>query len=213
MGGQPCRDRSRPGRRRSRGRNGPGARDPVRRIERDATGGAAGANVAAAPNLGAAGWTEQPARWVNLAVPLALVGGRLVVPATPVLVGSAPTGAEPTAVPRDANNGDATFATSTRDTVTTLLRAYGTGDLGYGRASGTTYTGLDKAAALENLSDWRAATLADGADGSTRVGDATVTWVLSGGAGKLSATYRVELKKQDDRWYLSAISAETEEVS
>jgi hypothetical protein len=97
--------------------------------------------------------------------------------------------------------------------VTTLLRAYGTGDLSYGRATGTTFTGLNNVAVLDSLTDWRVAPLREGGDGSTRVGDATVKWTLSGGAGKLQASYRVELKKQDDRWYLSAISAETEEVN
>ena len=167
-------------------------------------------NTAAAPGA-AAGWTAQPARWVNLAVPLALQDGRIVVTTRPVPVGTPPKDAHPGAAVTGTSTGDAAFAQSTRDTVTALLRSYGTGDLGYARASGTGFSGLDKAAVLDSLGDWRVAAVADDQDPAVRVGDATVTWVFSGGAGKVTATYRVELRRQDDRWYLASISAESEE--
>lgn len=173
----------------------------------------AGPNVASGPVLSAPGWTAQQARWVTLAVPLARRGGRVVVTAVPVLVGSPPTAVAGPALPDSSSAGDTAFAQSTQDTLTTLLRSYGTGELDYARASGTSFIGLDQAAALDSVTAWRVKTLDRGADGSTRVGDATVTWALSGGAGKLTCSYRIELTSDSGRWYLGSVDAETEVVS
>jgi hypothetical protein len=172
----------------------------------------AGANVAAAPVLQSRGWTAKAARWMNLAVPVASQGDRIVVTSSPVPVGSPPLAAQSHAAVGRSSSGDAAFAQSTRDTVTTLLRSYGTSDLAYGRASGTSFAGLGNAATLDTVSEWRVAEVHTGQDNNVRVGDATVTWALSGGAGTLTATYRVELRRADDRWYLASLSAEIEAV-
>ena len=172
----------------------------------------AGSNVAAAPILQARGWAAKAARWMNLAVPVASQGDRIVVTSSPVPVGSPPLAVESRAAVGRSSSGDAAFAQSTRDTVTTLLRSYGTGDLAYGRASGTSFSGLNNAAALDTVSEWRVAEVHTGHDDAVRVGDATVTWALSGGAGTLTATYRVELRRSDDRWYLASLAAEIEAV-
>lgn len=173
----------------------------------------AGPNVASGPVLSAPGWTLEQARWVNLAVPLAKRGGRVVVTAPPVLVGSPAAVAPGPALPGTASAGDTAFAQGTQDILTTLLRSYGTGELDYARASGTSFTGLDHAAVLDSVTGWRVRSLDPGAEGSARVGDATVTWALSGGAGKLTCSYRIELANDSGRWYLSSVSAETEVVS
>ncbi|MGH3833582.1 MAG: hypothetical protein ACRDRS_24625 [Pseudonocardiaceae bacterium] len=173
----------------------------------------AGPSVASGPVLSSPGWTPEQARWLELAVPLAKRGGRVVVTAPPVLVGSPPAGAPGPALPGTSSAGDTTLAQGTQDTLTTLLRSYGTGELDYARATGTSFTGLDHAAALEGVTEWRVRSLDQGTDGSTRVGDATVTWALSGGAGKLTGSYRIELRNDSGRWYLSSVGAETEVVS
>jgi hypothetical protein len=173
----------------------------------------AGPNVASGPVLSAPGWVPQQARWVNLAVPLARRADRIVVTAIPVLVGSPPTRVAAPGLPSSSSAGDTTFAQSTQDTLATLLRSYGTGELDYARAAGTSFTGLNQAATLESVSAWRVRNLDPGAEGSTRVGDATVTWALSGGAGKLTCSYRIELTNDSGRWYLSSVDAETEVVN
>jgi hypothetical protein len=171
-----------------------------------------GPNVASGPPPAAAGWTAWAPRWVNLAVPVARRDGRIVVTAPPVLVGSAQPSAARPAVPGGSTAEDAAFAGQTREVITTLLRAYGSGELDYARASGTSFTGLDKAAALQEVTAWRVQQN-PGGDGSVRVGDVTVTWVLSGGAGTLRCTYRVELRGDGGRWYLASIGAGTEAVT
>lgn len=173
----------------------------------------AGPNVASGPVLSAPGWMPEQARWVSVAVPLAKRGGRVVVTAPPVLVGSPPAEVADPALPGSVSAGDIAFAQSTQDTLSTLLRAYGTGELDYARAAGTSFSGLNQAARLEAVTGWRVRNLDLGAEGSTRVGDATVTWALSGGAGKLTCSYRIELKNDSGRWYLSSVGAETEVVS
>lgn len=172
----------------------------------------AGGNVASAPTVlaqGAAG----ASRWVNLAVPVEISGGQLSIPAEPALVGSPPPTAEDPAVADASATEDATFAQSTQDTVTMLLSSYGTGDLSYSRAAGTTYSGLGGAATVQQLRQWRVAPVAPGADASRRRGDATVTWALSGGAGQLTCSYVVDLQAAQGRWYLAGVSAETAEVT
>ncbi|WP_198047673.1 conjugal transfer protein [Kutzneria sp. 744] len=169
-------------------------------------------NAASQPMPGATGWTALPGRWVTLAMPLAQRAGRMVVTTTPALVGSPPTVA-PAAAVADGDAGDDGFAAATKDTVSTLLRAYATGQLDYARAAGTTFAGLASTAALDSVQTWRAPTVAPGAQATTRTGDATVTWALSGGAGKLTCSYLITLQQQDQRWFLAAVSPETEGVS
>jgi hypothetical protein len=171
-----------------------------------------GPNVASGPPPAAAGWTAGAPRWVNLAAPVARRDGRIVVTAPPVLVGSPQSSAARPAVPGGSTAEDAGFAGQTREVITTLLRAYGSGELDYARASGTSFTGLDKAAALQEVTAWRVQQDRAG-DASVRLGDVTVTWVLSGGAGTLRCTYRVELRGDGGRWYLASIGAATEAVT
>lgn len=172
-----------------------------------------GPNVAAAPELVAPGWVAQPARWLTVAVAVARRGGRIVVTAPPALVGSPPVSVAPPAVSGGSGAGDAQFAAATKEAVARLLTAYGTGDLEFVRAAGTGFAGLDQAAELESVTGWRVARVAQGADPGRRVGDVTVSWALAGDAGRLSCSYRVELLRRDDRWYLAAVSPVIDEVS
>ena len=172
-----------------------------------------GPNVASGPLLDAPGWTPGRARWLNLAVPLQQRDNRVVVTATPALVGSPPTAADLPAVSTNAASEDAAFAHDSHDVITTLLHAYGTGDLDYARAAGTTFAGLTDAAELDTITAWRVRALAPDADSSARTGDVTVTWVLSGGAGTLTCTYRVELHQDAGRWYLASIGPPTGAVT
>ncbi|TQM01676.1 conjugative transposon protein TcpC [Pseudonocardia kunmingensis] len=169
----------------------------------------AGTNVASGPASGA-GPALQP-RWLNLAVPLLSRDGRVLVSARPALVGTPQPAADEPAL-SDGAAGDATYAQETRDTITKLLDAYGSGELEFIRAGGTTFEGLGGAAALGTVTNWRVADFDDGDDASIRVGDVTVTWELPGNSS-LACSYRVELKNADGRWYLLSIGAETEEVS
>jgi hypothetical protein len=115
--------------------------------------------------------------------------------------------------------------------ITTLLGAYATGELQYARAAGTLFTGLDRAAVLEDVTSWRVHDPHSATDGTgggagdggeqVRAGDVTVTFALSGGAGTLRCTYRVELRadngqqgsQPDGRWYLASIGVPTEAVT
>lgn len=172
----------------------------------------AGANAASQPMPGVTGWIPLPARWITLAVPLAQRAGRIVVTTTPALIGSPPT-IVPAAAVASGDTDDDGFATATKDTVGTLLRAYATGQLDYARAANTTFAGLSSTAALDSVQAWRVPTVAAGTPATTRAGDATVTWALSGGAGKLTCSYLITLQQQDQRWFLAAVSPETEGVS
>jgi hypothetical protein len=176
--------------------------------------------VASGPVPGTSdGWVAGPPRWLNLAVPVAYRDGRVVVTASPALVGSPPSAALAPAVP-DASvaEEDGAFARDTRATVTTLLRAYGTGELTYARGPDTSFTGLNNAATVAAITQWRVQKPSDtndsgstsSADGTVRAGDVTVTWALSGDAGTLTCTYRVELYRDGGRWYLASIGAVTE---
>lgn len=195
--------------------------DPGERDEGDhgqSTGGPRepgqqGSNTASGPPPDTTGWTAQRPRWLSLAVPLGEVGGRVVVTATPALVGSPPATAASPAVPDSATPDDTAFAQRTRGVIDTLLHAYGTGELGYARAAGTTFSGLDGGAELQDVSSWRTEPAGanhsvdgtDGMDGTNRHGDVTVTWNLADSAGALTCTYVVELRRDADRWYLASI--------
>lgn len=185
-------------------------------------------NVASGPVPGEGGWKAGAPRWLNVAVPVARRGERVVVTAPPALVGSPQPRADRAAVPlasgtEDAAAEDGAFARDTREVITTLVRAYGTGELTYARAPNTSFTGLGDAATVEAVTAWRVREPdggtdegsdqgADGADGLVRAGDVTVTWALSGGAGTVTCTYRVELRGDGGRWYLASIGAATEAV-
>lgn len=186
-------------------------------------------NAASGPALGEPGWVAGQPRWVNLAVPVGRSGGRVVVTATPALVGSPQTSAPEPAVPQESTAEDSEFARNTRETVRTLLRAYATGDLQYARAAGTSFRGLDNAVELTDVDVWRTrsgnSTDETGrSDERVRVGDVTVTWALSGDAGTLRCTYRVELRHDGTpganggggaggRWYLASVEVPTEAVT
>lgn len=176
-------------------------------------------NVASGPMPGTTDdWVAETPRWLNLAVPVAYRDGRVVVTAPPALVGSPQSSAQPPAVPDTSVDEDGTFARNTRATVTTLLRAYGSGDLTYARGPDTRFTGLNQAATVAAVTQWRVQKAGDtnnngggdGADGTVRSGDVTVTWALSGAAGTLTCTYRVELYRDGGRWYLASIGAVAE---
>jgi len=168
-------------------------------------------DVGSAPDLTATGWTARAPRWLTLAVPLKVVGGRPMVTAPPALIG--PVHVENSAADIAVVNtaDDDTFAESTKDTASTFLRKFASGELDFVRAPRAEITGLGGAVEFGELVRWRVVKSADGADASERVGVAIVTWVLPGdGAGKLTCAYRVTLRRHEDRWLLAAIQPHTE---
>lgn len=162
-------------------------------------------NVASAPDPVAAGWERLSPRWLSLAVPVARRDGHLVVTATPALVGS-PPGSAPHQAVMDASRADAATTQATRGAVTTLMRHYGSGELGYSRASGAEFSGLDGAVSLVEIVDWQMAPAPAGTQSSRRVGDVTVAWELGSGAGQLTSTYRIALAGQHDKWLLADVA-------
>ncbi|MCK2239981.1 MULTISPECIES: conjugal transfer protein [unclassified Crossiella] len=159
------------------------------------------------PGPEAPGWMAGPARWATLAVPVRTEQGRHLVIAAPVLVGSPPPRVPLPSLPSSNSNEDATFGTTTREIVLRQLRSYSEGELEFVRASGSSFTGLQRLATLDRLIRWQAVTEAD-ANAHTRIGVATVTWQIAGGVGKITGSYRVELKRQSDRWFLAGVTAE-----
>jgi len=134
-----------------------------------------------------------------------------MVTAPPALIGPTHSGdsASDTVVATTAN--DDAFAESTKDTASTFLQKFASGELDFVRAPHAEITGLGGAVEFGELARWRVVKSADGANASERVGIATVTWALPGdGAGRLTCTYRVTLRRHEDRWLLAAIEAETE---
>lgn len=162
-------------------------------------------NVASAPDPATAGWQPLSPRWLSLAVPVARRGGHLVVTATPALVGS-PPGSVPHQAVTDASAADAVTTQATRGSVTTLMRNYASGELGYSRASGARFSGLNGAVSLVEIVDWQMAPVPAGESPSRRVGDVTVTWELASGAGRLTSTYRIALARQQDKWLLADVA-------
>lgn len=168
-------------------------------------------DVGSAPDLTAPGWTARAPRWLTLAVPLKVVEGRPMVTASPALIGSAHSDDTISGGGGASTANDDAFAESTKDTAATFLQKYASGELDFVRAPRAVITGLGGAVEFGELTRWRVVKPADGADSSERIGIATVTWVLPGdGAGKLTCTYRVGLRRHEDRWLLAAVEAETE---
>jgi Conjugative transposon protein TcpC len=183
-------------------------------------------NVASGSVPQGPGWTAGVPRWLTVAVPVAAGrDGRVVVTAVPALVGSPQPSAHVPSPREGAAEEDARFARDTREVITTLMRAYGSGELQYARAEGTSFSGLNNAVELVDVLSWRvhasnATDMSGGAGGGgedrVRVGGVTVMWSLSGGAGMLRCTYRVELRADDGgrgRWYLASIGASPEAVT
>lgn len=162
-------------------------------------------NVASAPNPAAAGWKPLSPRWLSLAVPVARRGGHLVVTATPALVGSPPT-AVPAEAVTSTSSADSAGTQATRRAVTTLMRNYASGELGYSRASGARFVGLNGAVSLVEIVDWQMAPVPAGKTARRRMGDVTVTWELASGAGQLTTTYRIALVRQQDKWLLASVA-------
>lgn len=146
----------------------------------------------------------QAARWLTVDVPLQQRGDQAVVTAPPALVGDTSGRVASPAVTSTEDSQDQAFANATEPVVTRLLQSYAASDLDYARASGAEVSGLDGAVQLDSVESWRAHPA--GPDPSRRQGDATVTWSLPGGA-ELTSTYRIDLEKQQGRWYLAGVSA------
>lgn len=162
-----------------------------------------GPNVASVPAAAGSGWVALPARWWDLAVPVARVGGQVVVPGMPALVGSPPGGARLASAAGDSV--DSQFGVGTKASVERLMRAYATDDLEFVRSPEAAFRGLPGPVVLRQVADWRPATVPDGEDGSRRQGDVTVVWELPGG-GSLRCAYRIELQRLGDRWLLAAVN-------
>jgi hypothetical protein len=145
--------------------------------------------------------TPAGSRWLTLAVPLARIDGRLVVTASPVLLGSPVTAADLASSAGATAPVDPSEAARTRDTVSRLIAAYAADDLDFVRAPHTTFTGLD-GVALDRLTDWRV--IGTATTGSVLTGRATVVWALPE-AGRLRCTYQLRLHRHDDRWLLAAV--------
>ncbi|WP_436501814.1 hypothetical protein [Actinokineospora sp. HUAS TT18] len=145
-------------------------------------------------------WTAQPPQWLTAAIPVrSLPGGRFAMTGRPALVGAGHSAGP--GVPTE--QADASFGADTKAIVSKLLTAYGTGDLEFVRASGAGFVGLDGAAELAELDDWRVAPQVDSS--GIRVGIATVRWRLPGEA-TLACSYRIALSDRDGTWLLSAIT-------
>jgi hypothetical protein len=167
-------------------------------------------SVSSAPDLSAAGWTAGTARWLTVAVPLVVRDGRPLLAATPALVGAPPALGGSSSANTAAGSTDDSFSKSTQDTVTQFLQAFATGELDFVRAPRASLVGLDKAVAFRELKAWRARQLVPGQDSAVWAGTATVTWKLPGSAGELTCSYRITLRRQEDRWLLVAIEVDTE---
>ncbi|WP_447002366.1 hypothetical protein ACRAKI_21830 [Saccharothrix isguenensis] len=154
------------------------------------------------------GWRAYPARWLVVAVPLAEHDGRLVLTASPALIGE-PGTAVPESVPPGQTVSDDRFTRDTRTAVESFMDAFATGDLDFVRAPRARIASLQGAATLVELRQWRGMQASPGAPPDQRVGVATAVWRVAENAGQLICTYRLSLHRQDDRWLLAGIDIDT----
>ncbi len=143
--------------------------------------------------------------WLTVAVPVSLRGFRMVLTAVPALVGSPPVQAAGAAVSGTADE-DTDTGRATADTVGKLISAYGSGDLEFVRGQGSTFAGLGEMVTGGQVQSWRMAKLGTGDDPTLRSGDVTVLWTLTGGAGELRCSYRIQLVQRENRWLLQDIT-------
>ncbi|MFC5054266.1 conjugal transfer protein [Saccharothrix xinjiangensis] len=154
------------------------------------------------------GWRAHPARWLIVAVPLALHEGRLLLAASPALVGDPGTDA-PELLPAGNATSDDRFSRDTRSSVRTFFEALATGDLDFVRAPRARIASLQGAAVLVEVRQWRGVQAPPGKSPEQRMGVASVVWRTVENAGQLTCTYRLRLHRQDDRWLLAAIGIDT----
>ena len=149
------------------------------------------------------------ASWLTVAVPVAVRGPRVVITASPALVGSPPGQALGQAVVAAADE-DTETGRVTAGTVQKLITAYGSGDLEFMRGPGSEFTGLAGMVTGAQVESWRMAKVSAGGDPAVRAGDVTVLWTLGGGAGQLRCGYRIVLVQQENRWLLQEITPSLE---
>ena len=116
---------------------------------------------------------------LKVAVPLDTSSSPPTPSALPTLIGTLTSALSPQ--PEIASSDDA-FGTSTGTVMSTLMQAYGSGQLEFTRAPGTTFAGLSGQVTSGRVTAWTPA-LADPATPQTRSGLVTTTWTLPGGAG------------------------------
>jgi hypothetical protein len=142
---------------------------------------------------------------LTLAVPVAVAGSRILVTASPALVGSPPSQVNGPAV-ATASDEDTNAGAATAETVNKLIAAYGSGDLEFARGPGSTFTGLAGMVTSGQVQIWRMAKTQAGEDPSLRSGDVTVLWTLPDSAGQLRCSYRIQLAQRENRWLLQQIT-------
>ena len=144
-------------------------------------------------------------RWLYLGVPVAADGERLAVTGAPALVPAPERAAIDADELTDVGDTDGALASQLRPTLTSFLRAYGSGsaaDLAYFLRPGREVRGLGGAVRLGALQSLRVST-----GGARRSAVAAVRWVdRTTGAG-LTQTYHVELVEQGGRWYVDSVGA------
>ena len=147
--------------------------------------------------------TGDPADTIQLkvAVPLDTTSSPPTPSAPPTLIGTLTSALAPQ--PEIASSDDA-FGTSTGTVTSTLMQAYGSGQLGFTRAPGTTFSGLSGQVTSGRLTAWTPAQ-ADPATPQTRSGLVTTTWTLPEGAGALSCRYWISIVQRDDRGLLQSV--------
>jgi hypothetical protein len=168
--------------------------------------------AAPGPDPATKGYKAQPARWLDLAVPVAQKDDRLVVTATPDLVGSVPAAAPSPAVGSATSEVDQAGTDATRPVVARLMSDYAASNLAYSAAAGARFSGLGGAASPGEIQAWQLAPVAPGQDPARRSGDLTIAWHLAGG-GTLTCHYRITLAHQNGKTLLAAVSPERKDTS
>ncbi|MCX5207696.1 conjugal transfer protein [Streptomyces sp. NBC_00237] len=147
---------------------------------------------------------KAPPRWVALEVPVAAVGGRVVVTGAPALVGL-PTGppSAPVAAPHET---DPAFSRATTAAVAAFFRSLARGDAAAVTAPGAVVPPLPSGVRLVGMQSWTA----DAGTGreSGRWGTAAVTWGIGG--GEVAQIYRVQLTRVSaesaSRWQVARLT-------
>ena len=143
--------------------------------------------------------------WVGLDVPVASVGGRVVVAGEPGLVGL-PTSAPAVPAPAGAAQ-DSTLAAATESVASAFFQVYAAGDTSTVTAPGADVPPLPAGVTFVRLDNWTV----EAGTGDDRNATAVVTWSVDG--AQLEQTYRVALTRVSSaaaqRWQVLTIHGGT----